>query len=80
MNDIKLNHRQAIANLSETNLIRVLKSGEVPGLVERFIPRDQIVRLIADCGAEQVGSEAHKRGFGMSLKNGEEIYFIETTK
>lgn len=75
---IKISHRQAVQNLAETNMIRVLKSGEVPGLVERFVPRDQIVRLIAECGAEEVGSEAQKRGFSMSLKNGEDIYFIES--
>lgn len=77
MNEINISTRQAVQRLNDTNLIRVLKTGEVPGLVERFVPREAIVQMIRDNVCEEVGQESHKKGYTMSFKNGEEVYFIE---
>lgn len=75
--DISIPTRVAVQKLSDTNLIRVLKTGEVPGLVERFVPREAIVQMIRDNVCEEVGQESHKKGYVMSLKNDEDVYFIE---
>lgn len=64
--------------LCQTNLIKVLKREEgVVGLVPRFLPRLEVLRMINENVVEQVGSEARAKGFTMSLKNDEDVYFFE---
>lgn len=78
MNNINIPTRQATQRLNDTNLIKVLREVDgVPGLVVRFVPREEMAQMIKDNVCEEVGQESHKKGFCMSLKNGEDVYFIE---
>lgn len=64
--------------LCQTNLIKVLKREEgVVGLCVRYIPRLEALQLLNENVVEQVGAEAKAKGFTMSLKNGEDVYFFE---
>lgn len=79
MNDIKINTKQAINSLFETNLIKVLvEIDDVRGLATRYFPRDQIVKIISENTCEFTGNEAVKKGFGMSLENDGKVMFIES--
>lgn len=76
--NITIPTRQAVQSLAETNLIRVLREiPDKPGLVPRFLPRAEVIRLISENQVQDVGSEAKAKGFTMSLKNEEGVYFIE---
>lgn len=80
MNNITINTRQAVQSLCETNLIKVLRTQEgVPGLVTRFVPREEVIRMIRDNVVEDVGQESKKKGFGFSLKDqAGDVWFVET--
>lgn len=78
MNNINISTKQAVNSLFETNLIKVLKTQDgVPGLVTRFLPREEAISLIKDNVVEVTGPEAIKKGYPFSLKDGEDVYFIE---
>ena len=79
MKDITISSRQAVQSLNDTNLILVLREVEgIPGLVKRYLPREEAIALISENKVEMTGDEAKKKNFGMSFKDSETVYFVET--